>query len=561
MIVLGLIGRPDRDYSHDAAACLLIDGRLAGALEQERISRRRYAMGEGPQDAVAALLRDNGLHPRDVDAIGYAWGARPDEDVPRIPLGVSGTASVSPEHTDIILPALAGEFRSKDIHFFDHHLCHAAQTYWMNPYDRADVLVVDGSGGDGSSSLYQVADGGFRLLERHGVPWSLGILYEAAAYYANLGWNAAGKLMGLSSYGAPTGRTFLDFDPARGEFALTEASKRMPAGTLASSDGGLLVESWLEIFADQVFPYSARSGNPFDYASFAADVQASCERAGLGLVDRLRRLSGGDTLLLSGGVALNAHLNRRIAAESGYRTVAATPCPQDGGTALGAAFLTAALLGDKVEHLTGTEEAIRLGPDADSAGLAAGDRFAVTELDPAELNRRVAERLAAGAVVAWCEGRSEFGPRALGARSLLAAPAGRETLDRLNVIKGRQPWRPAALAITADGFDQLGVESPWPRLSEYMLCAHPVEERGARTATAGVHVDRTSRAQLVPAGTPFGALLDQVGATTGVPALINTSLNTRGEPMVQTARQALTLYADQPEVDLLVVDNQLIERG
>jgi predicted NodU family carbamoyl transferase len=140
------------------------------------------------------------------------------------------------------LPGLADQFRGKDIHFFDHHLCHAAQTYWMNPYERADVLVVDGSGGDGSSSLYQVVDGGFLLLERHGVPWSLGILYEAAAFYANLGWNAAGKLMGLSSYGAPTGRTFLDFDPTRDEFALTEASRRMPARTLASSDGGLLVD-------------------------------------------------------------------------------------------------------------------------------------------------------------------------------------------------------------------------------------------------------------------------------------------------------------------------------
>jgi carbamoyltransferase len=165
-------------------------------------------------------------------------------------------------------------------------------------------------------------------------------------------------------------------------------------------------------------------------------------------------------------------------------------------------------------------------------------------------------------VVAWFDGRSEFGPRALGARSLLAPPRQRTTLDRLNRVKGREPWRPAALSLTADGFRQLGMEPPVSGLSDYMLCMHRVDEDRAEQAVAGVHVDHTTRGQYVPdSADGFGALLAAVGEESGLPAVINTSLNTKGLPMVLSPESALDLMADCADIDLLALGPYLVHRS
>jgi carbamoyltransferase len=164
--------------------------------------------------------------------------------------------------------------------------------------------------------------------------------------------------------------------------------------------------------------------------------------------------------------------------------------------------------------------------------------------------------------VAWFDGPNEFGPRALGARSLLASPSSRETLDRLNRVKGREPWRPAALSLTQEGFYALDMEPPVPGLSDYMLCTHQVGEHESHRAVAGVHVDGTTRAQYVPEEkNGFGALLAAVGNESGLPAVVNTSLNTRGKPMVLTPDQAVDLMLAEPEIDLLVMPPYVARRS
>lgn len=164
--------------------------------------------------------------------------------------------------------------------------------------------------------------------------------------------------------------------------------------------------------------------------------------------------------------------------------------------------------------------------------------------------------------VAWFNGPNEFGPRALGARSLLASPTHRTTLDRLNRVKGREPWRPAALSLTAAGFHALDMEPPVRGLSDYMLCTHRVSESRSHRAAAGVHVDGTSRAQYVPDDADcFGALLAAVGDESGLPGVINTSLNTRGQPMVLTPGQALELMVGTSEIDMLAMPPYLVRRS
>lgn len=561
MIVLGLIGRPDEPRCHDAAACLVIDGKVVGALEQERVSRRRHARGEGPEGAVRALLDAYGVHPSEVGAIGYAWADAPDGALTPdsdIPCGVG----VSDRLTETILPTLAGQLGTRDIIFFDHHLCHAAQAYYLNPYPTADVLVADGWGGDGSTSLFHVDNGHFRLLERYDKLWSLGMMYGAASAYARLGWWGAGKLMGLSSYGRASDVRFMTFDPTDATFRLDRGLR----GSLATSrNWNRLGSQWMEAFESSVFPYTSSSANAFDYAPFAADVQATVEELGLAIVKRLRALSGEEALLLSGGVVLNAHMNRRIALESGYPRVAGTVAPNDGGTVFGAAMLAEALLGKAPRPLgEGEASPVFFGPPVtprDVEESLARQGVTARSLEPDRLRELTVAALNRGEIVAWFDGRNEFGPRALGARSLLASPRQRSTLDQLNRVKEREAWRPAALSLTEGGFRELGMEPPVSGLSEYMLCMHQVSQEQASRAIAGVHVDGTTRGQHVPESeSGFGALLTAVGESSGLPGLINTSLNTKGEPMVLHPDQAIKLMTESPDVDLLVMPPYVVHK-
>jgi carbamoyltransferase len=562
LIVLGLVGRVHTQGCHDAAACLLVDGEIVGALEQERVSRRRHALGEGPEGAVRVLLDAHNIHPSEVDAVGYAWADAPAGTAPETGTGIPCGVHVSDGLTETLLPTLAAQLGTRQICFFDHHLCHAVGAYCLNRHDRADILVADGWGGDGSTSLFHVADGRFRLLERYERCWSLGMFYGAASTYANLGWWGGGKLMGLSSYCRPSELRFMRFDAATNSFSL-EPSLRGLLDDGLSWDG--LARQWLQIFETRVFPYSATSANAFDYAPFAADAQMTVEELGLGLAERLRRISGEPVLLLSGGVALNAHMNRRIARESGYAHVCGTVAPNDGGTVFGAAFLAAALHGGQPPRPLAADARapIFLGPPAAHDAVptaAAASGASVRTLEPEPLRSETAAALAAGRIVAWFDGPCEFGPRALGARSLLAAPQRRTTLDRLNLVKGRAVWRPAALSLTAKGFASLGMEPPVDGLSDYMLCTHAVQAEHAPRAIAGVHVDGTTRGQLVGDDTELGRLLAALGEETGVEAAINTSLNTRGEPMVLTAEQAVAMLDEIEEIDLLIAPPHIVAR-
>lgn len=368
--------------------------------------------------------------------------------------------------------------------------------------------------------------------------------------------------MGLSSYGRPSGRRFMTFDPGNARFQLEGRLRGAVTGDL---NGEWVGTAWQKTFEASVFPYSSSAANTFDYASFAADVQATLEEISLGMTARLRQLSGQDTLLLSGGVVLNAHMNRRIARESGYRRVSGTVAPNDGGTAFGAALLAECLTGTIPRPLSGDDAApIFCGPAVATKAIETAlnrHGIAAQAMEPDKLRSQVAAALDRGEIVAWFDGPNEFGPRALGARSLLASPVDRTTLDRLNRIKGREPWRPAALSLTAAGFRSLDMEPPVRGLSDYMLCTHRVDESRSHRAAAGVHVDGTSRAQYVPDdANSFGALLAAVGDESGFPGVINTSLNTRGQPMVLTPGQAVELMVGTPEIDVLAMPPYFVRR-
>ena len=388
---------------------------------------------------------------------------------------------------------LAGAGRgpgSREILFFDHHLCHAAETYWLNPYPAADVLIADGQGGAGATSLFTVDNGRFRLLDRYPHAWSLGIFYEAAAAYAGLGWDAAGKLMGLSSFGRPSGRRYLAFDDVSGAFRLDKDLCQVPPGGLPEDD---LASVWLRIFEASVFPYATGAGNVFDYATFAADIQETLEEVGMALARRLRRRGGNDVLLVAGGVALNAHLNRLLALDGGYRSVCSTGAPHDGGAAIGAGLLAASLAGERIRQRSAADPPpIFLGPQPRTAqieqALQAGG-LPATCLERDELHKEVAIALNRGEIVAWFDGGIELGPRALGARSLLRRAAAAARAGQAQPDQGQGSVAACRAVAVPAGFPAPWPGAPGPRAER----VHALRAQGGPGGLAGGERGRARR--------------------------------------------------------------------
>jgi carbamoyltransferase len=530
---------------HDPAAALVVDGRIVAAAEEERFSRRKHGKApvpfstwEVPEQSAAWCLAEAGIGADELDAVAYSYD-------PSLapPLGDDVTADEweglrtlfaqrAPLFLRTVLPGLDPEV----VRFVPHHVAHAASAYLAGPHDPTSVMVLDGRG-EGSSYLAGRAEGGdLEVLARQELPHSLGLLYEEVT--AHLGFRRSSdeyKVMALASYGSPT---FLH--------ELRDAVRPAP-------DGGFRVDP-LDLAA---FVKARRGSDPLEpeHADLAASVQRRLEEMVLELAGWLHARTGDDAVALAGGVALNCVANHRLAAEGPFRHVWVQPAAGDAGTALGAALHAAHALGDRVQPM-GTAA---LGRGWDDDELERWLRTAKVDYErPDDIAEAVADALARDAVVAWFQGRSEFGPRALGHRSLLADPRRPENLERLNDVKGREQFRPVAPMVLAERATEI-FEGVVP--SPYMLFVHDVRPEWRERIPSVVHVDGTARIQTVDrAEEPLmAAVLDGFERRTGVPVVVNTSLNTAGRPMVDDPRDALECYGSGP-VDVLALGPFLVER-
>ena len=531
---------------HDPAAALVVDGEIVAAAEEERFSRRKhgkrpvpFSAWELPEKSAAWCLAEGGLTAADVDVVTYSFDpalARPAEE-----LGLADPwdhlrttyAQRAPQFLASALPGLdPGQVR-----YVPHHVAHAASAGLAAPHPESSVLVLDGRG-EAVSHLAgrYAADGSLTVLASQGLPHSLGLLYEDVTEH--LGFQRSSdeyKVMALASYGVP-----------RHLPVLREAVR-------VTGDGGFRTDpvAW-DALAKRRGP-----GDEFDaeHADLAASVQARLEEVLLKLVRWLHEQTGDRVLTMAGGVALNCVANSRLAAEGPFETVWVQPAAGDAGTALGGALHVAAAAGERAAPMAGAD----LGRGWTDAELAAWLDTARWPYErPADLADAVAEVLAGDGVVAWFAGRSEYGPRALGHRSLLAGPGRRETLTKLNDVKGREQFRPVAPMIRLDRAAEV-FEGPLP--SPYMLFVQRVRPHWRDRIPAVVHVDGTARAQTVdPEREPaVAALLAAFERRTGLPCLVNTSLNTAGRPMVDDPRDALELFGSAP-VDALVLGPFLVRR-
>jgi carbamoyltransferase len=553
VIILGL-----NAWHPDAAAALIIDGKLVGAVEEERFTRVKHFAGF-PSGAVAWCLAFAGVRPEDIDHVAIprdpfarvlrkAWFAL---RAPRFAAGRARAAGRALDTRGELARALGvGPERIRArMHRVEHHRAHLACAFFGSPFDRAAVLSLDGLG-DFASGSWGVGEGSrLRITGSAAFPHSLGLAYSAVTQF--LGFREFGdeyKVMGLAAYGAP------DY---AGLFRQMLSAAHPPSYRLALDwfthhrtgpsltwEAGAPVQGRLfgPRFAERLGP-AREPADPLDdrHRAIAASLQARFDEIVGAALGAVAHAAGSDAVAYAGGVALNCVANGRAMAVGAVERLYVPPAPGDAGLAVGAALhVWHERLGGRriapIEHaFWGSEH------DAGRIAAALAARGLAARRPDEEMAALAAGQLAEGRVVGWFQGRMEFGPRALGARSILADPRRPDMRERLNErIKRRESFRPFAPAVMAE---RAGAWFEHARPSPFMLLALPVLAGRRREIPAPIHVDGTGRLQTVTreANPGFWSLLQQFERRTGVPVLLNTSFNEH-EPIVETPENAIDCF-------------------
>ncbi|MEU0090567.1 carbamoyltransferase C-terminal domain-containing protein [Kribbella sp. NPDC006257] len=593
MYVLGL------SQVHDAAAALVKDDEIVAFIDEERLTRVKHD-GSFPARAAQACLEIGGITLGDVDHVAYYWQGRREvrhaltHFVRYLPATLSvfqntggifaGKASslVSTvrqqgvqQHPDdyhvggalllhlkrsFTLPSIlknalgyTGPTKFKT-HLIDHHLAHAASAHYLSPFERSAIITWDGIGSDGTSTYLAVGEGDtIRDLRRVKFPHSLGAHYACVTGY--LGFNPTrdeGKVMGLAAYGKPT---YLD--------QLRKLVRLLPDGNYEldlsyfrhHATGKHVVSPK---FIDTFGPARERSKGPVEqkYADIAYGLQVVLEETGLHVARWIQQETGATALSTAGGVALNSVMNGRLLLETPFEDFYAQPAAADDGAALGAALAVSVKAG--LGRPRG--EQVFLGPgfsenELEKALIESGLSYQRAE----RITDTTAAALAEGKIVGWFQGRMECGPRALGNRSILADPRGKDTKDRLNEkIKHREPFRPFAPSCLADRSGEY-FASDYP--SPVMLLVFDVLEHQRDQVPAITHEDGTARVQTVSAADnpAYYELISAFAKLTGVPMVVNTSFNDNEEPIVNSPGDAIRCFL-KTDLDALALGPFWVEK-
>ncbi len=575
MILLGI-----NAFHGDASAAIVVDGQLIAAAEEERFSRIKHAAGF-PRRAIAYCLQAAGAKPQEIDHLALArdpkarlvkkllYAAR----LPRLALERLGAW----KKFATIQEQLAGAFDidpaaiKAQIHRVEHHQAHLASSFLVSPFDQAAVLSVDGLG-DFASTMWGTGDGAkLNVQGSIAFPHSLGIYYTALSQFLGF-WKYGDeyKVMGLGAYGAPAYREefkkLVKLNGAMGfQLGLDYFSHHRSGPEMTWDEGEPVLG---KVFGDKLAellgpPRGRDDAIEQRHYDIAASLQLRLEEAMLHQVTQLYQVTGRTKLCLAGGVAYNCVANARILRDTPIEEIYVAPAAGDAGLAIGAAFYV-------WHQLLGQPRSFAMthaywGPEYSSAqcrqlleAQTVPGEFCVKELSGAELARYVAAKIAAGKIVGWFQGRMEWGPRALGNRSILVDPRNPRMKDILNRrIKHRESFRPFAPSILAERVSDYFEQS---HPSPFMLMAYAVKPDKRSAIPAPTHVDGTGRLQTVERETnpAYWQLIHEFDKLTGVPVLLNTSFNDN-EPVVCQPSEALDCFR-RTEMDLLVLGNFVIEK-
>ncbi len=547
MNVLGIGG-----YSHDSAAALLVDGEVVAAVAEERLSREKH-VGGVPTLAVDWCLETAGLSMADIDHVGCYMrpGLRLGKRIPyrltramiKFPLYSLGFAGYEVLHNAQYMygmKQLLEKGSKTQLHWMEHHPAHAASAYLVSPFDRAALLSVDYVG-EWAATWTGVGNGTqMRCLRSQNYPYSLGVFYSAITDY--LGFLRASdeyKVMGLASYGKPeyyeAMKALIQPTPD-GLYTMDLSWTQWPY--LPGSRFGYFSKKFIDTFGPKRMKGESVTEH---HENMAASAQKLLEEIVLHMANHLHQETGEKQLCLAGGVALNCAMNGRLLRETPFEDIYIQPASGDDGIAIGAAMQ----LNDRFEN-TPRKYIMNhafLGPEYDSDAIRTVlDRGKLTYEKPDSVEERTAELLAKGKIVGWFQGRMEFGPRALGSRSILADPTRPEMKDLLNkYVKYREefrPFAPSVLAEKAPDYFEGCTDSP------FMLFVYPVKEEMKERLPAITHIDGTARVQTVTreAHARYYDMIAAFEKRRGVPVVLNTSFNVMGEPIVNTPEDAVRCF-------------------
>lgn len=574
MIILGI-----NAYHGDSSACLLVDGEMVAAVEEERFRRLKHWAGF-PSEAIRYCIAEAGIRPESIDHVAFSRN-------PMTQLGrkVRFTLRHRP-NPGLVLHSLARLARLRSsggelaqalnvdpsqlkaqVHRVEHHRSHSASAFLVSPFEDAAVVSIDAFGDFRSTMISHGRGNRLKVLNTVDFPHSLGILYTAVTQYLGfLRYGDEYKVMGLAAYGEPTHldefRRMVHLEK-KGSFALDQAYFQLHNARTANM-------TWEECepVPDQAYSdYMVRRLGParepgaeltHEHENLAATLQAVMEEVYFHTLNYAHEATGSKALALAGGVAFNSVANGKIFDNTPFEDVYIQAAAGDSGTALGSAsHVYHELLGHQRSFVMNSPY---WGPSYDDHAITGTlDRhgLACTRLPAEELVRRTASAIADGKIIGWFQGRVEWGPRALGNRSILVDPRRSDMKDILNErIKRREPFRPFAPSILLEAVGEyFEVDYPDP----FMIKVYPIRPEKRDVIPAVTHVDGTGRLQTVSRedNPLYWELIKEFGRQTGVPVLLNTSFN-ENEPIVCTPEEAVECFL-RTRMDVLVIGNYLVE--
>lgn len=552
-------------YYHDGSACIVRDGEIIAAAEEERFTRKKHD-NRFPEEAIAFCLAKAGLSIANIDAVcfyekpllklerilacGSTWAAKS--------LALTRYQLSQSVNERLFLPQVLSDKLgySGRVMYIDHHLSHAASAYYISNFPSSAILTVDGVGEWATTAQFIADNGVIRKHREIRYPHSLGLLYSAVTAF--LGFkvnNDEYKVMGLASYGKPRFRDkierliTLNDD---GSFRLNcEYFSYMYDATRMYS------EEFIKLFGQPRIP---EAGVTQDHIDLAASVQAVLEDALVRMASVFQKETQQENLCLAGGVALNCVANLRLVRDTAFRNFCIQPASGDGGGSMGAAlygyYSSHTYPAAKPHHST------LLGPEFSNdevERVLKSKDLDYTRADEQALCRKTADLIYRNQIVGWFQGRMEFGPRALGSRSILANAANPSMKDILNSrVKFREDFRPFAPAVLqekASEYFDLPFESP------YMLFIAPVKSGMGSRIPSVTHTDGTARLQTVSRddNPRFHRLISEFEALSGIPVVINTSFNIRGEPIVCTPQDAINCFL-KTDIDYLIINDFIVAK-
>ena len=597
-------------FYHDSAAALTVDGEMVFGVQEERLTRRKQD-ASFPVNAVRACLRHGGGSPLSVDDLDavvfyekpllkferlmethYAFAPRGlAQFLSAVPVWVKEKLMLKKAIREGLREA-AGPYDAAKLKllFPEHHLSHAASAFYPSPFGEAAIVTIDGVGEWSTGAIAHGDGAGIKMLREQDFPHSVGLLYSAFTYYTGFKVNSGEyKLMGLAPYGDPSSarvKKFRDIIRDRlvavnddGSIRLNQDYFDYAAGLRMTDD-----DKWRELFG--VPRRGEETEVTQEYCDMALAIQDVTEEICLKLALEAKRLTGSRNLCLAGGVALNCVANGKLRREGIFDGLWIQPAAGDAGGALGAALAAHHVYFGRPRRADGENDGMRgsyMGPeysDAEAEVMAAGCGAVFEKLPDDKLFPAVAALLAEGKVVGWHQGREEWGPRALGNRSILGDARSPEMQKKLNLkIKYRESFRPFAPSVLAEDaaeYFEKGYASPYMLLIDYVAQARrrplpdgyhsmPLKEKLYHLRSdmpAITHLDYSARVQTVHKGTNprYHRLISEFKALTGCGLVVNTSFNVRGEPIVCTPEDSYRCFMST-EMDYLVIGNLLFDKS